>query len=150
MEQYINLQQITSKYSKLFCKTFKITALKRTGLRYINHINLLPSQDETLPIKQVLNIDIKLPQAVPSSLKDINLQFVTKFEEGDLRVLIQHERITRETYEERIVLDFDYFLTKDLQADKIDKYLDLSHTNTKKVFETLITQFYKSKIEQGG
>ncbi len=139
-----------SKYPKLFCKMFKINVLRRTGLRYINHINLLPSPDEILPIDQVLNVNIKLPEAIPTNLKDINLQFVTKFDQGNLKVLIQHQRITREVYEERIVLDLDYFLTKDLHAEKIDEYLNLSHANTKKVFEALITKFYKEKFEQGG
>jgi len=139
-----------SKYSKLFCKMFKIDVLRRTGLRYINHINLLPSPDEILPIDQVLNVGMKLPEAIPPNIKDINLQFLTKFDQGDLRVLIRHERITGEAYEERIVLDLDYFLTNGLHADGIDKYLDLSHANTKKVFEALITESYKKKFEQGG
>ena len=143
-------KETASKYTKLFCKMFKITELRRTGLRYINHINLLPSPEEILPIDRVLNVGINLPDAIPRNLKDINLQFLTKFDQGDLRVLIRHERITGETYEERIVLDLDYFLTKDLRANEIDKYLDLSHANTKKVFEGLIAKSYKKKFEQGG
>lgn len=139
-----------SKYTKLFCKMFRITELRRTGLRYINHINLLPSPEEILPIDQVLNVGIDLPETIPGNLKDINVQFITKFDQGDLRVLIRHEKITGEAYEERIVLDLDYFLTKDLRANEINKYLDLSHANTKKVFEGLIAKSYKEKFEQGG
>ena len=149
-KDFSSFKERASKYSKLFCKMFKVTELRRTGLRYINHINLLPSPEEILPIDQVLTVGIKLPEAIPPNLEDINLQFRTKFDQGELRVLIRHERITGKAYEERIVLDLDYFLTKGLRSDDIDKYLDLSHANTKKVFEGLVAKSYKKKFEQGG
>jgi len=43
-------------------------------------------------------------------------------------------------------LDFDYAQEGDLYFTKIDKYLEESHTNTKHLFEQLITDNYKKVI----
>jgi uncharacterized protein (TIGR04255 family) len=47
---------------------------------------------------------------------------------------------------EAILLDFDYAIQSDLAFDKIEAYLEESHSVTKHMFEGMITDEYRNYI----
>jgi uncharacterized protein (TIGR04255 family) len=48
--------------------------------------------------------------------------------------------------EEALLLDFDYFKTEGLRAEKTFNYLEESHTQAKNYFENIITDQYREFI----
>lgn len=122
-------------------KNFPIKNLKRTGLRYVN---LIPFSREngTVPLRRFLNLEIKMSDSVSNEFQDINVGFVSKFEQGELTTRIGRSEKKKGGSGEAIVLDFDYAKTTNLDFKDIDKYMQESHDHTKKFFADLIAKEY--------
>jgi uncharacterized protein (TIGR04255 family) len=123
-----------------------VEKLKRTGLRYINIIPFTREKN-VIPIKNYLNIQIKLPKSMSTDFKNLSMIFVSQTEGGNITTRIEPV-ISENQTEEAIMLDFDYAKEKDLNFDSIDAYLEESHKHTKDLFEGLITDNYR-KVMRG-
>ncbi len=139
---FCEFKQKCLDYMNSFFELYKISILKRTGLRYINHIPI-SKEGEFIPLEKYLTFGYKLPNTISNKFSMLSSEFVTKIEDGKLRTFIQYEREPEET----ILLDFDYFLEKELVSSKISEYLEKSHYRTKEIFLSLITEEYKKIME---
>lgn len=136
----------TMRILSIFGEFFKIKKLNRTGLRYINIIPFTREKN-IIPIKNYLNIQIKLPKSMSTDFKNLSMIFVSQTEGGNITTRIEPV-ISENQTEEAIMLDFDYAKEKDLNLDSIDAYLEESHKHTKDLFEGLITDNYR-KVMRG-
>jgi uncharacterized protein (TIGR04255 family) len=136
----------TMKVFIIFRKLFKIKKLNRIGLRYVNVIPFTREKD-IIPLKNYLNVQIKLFESIPNDFKDLNMIFVSQTEGGSITTHIE-SIISQDQTQEAIMLDFDYAKEKDLNFDSIETYLEESHQHTKDLFEKLITNTYK-KVMRG-
>ncbi|MCD6539288.1 MAG: TIGR04255 family protein [Candidatus Omnitrophica bacterium] len=134
------------KLLSIFGELFNIKKLNRTGLRYINIIPFI-REGEIIPLNHYLNINLKLPSAIPSDFKNINIIFVSQTEGGSVTTRIE-PAISQDCTQEVIILDFDYAKEGDLNFNLIDKYIEESHYHTKHLFEELITEEYR-KLMRG-
>jgi len=145
-EGFETFKKETTRLFSIFGELFKIKKLKRTGLRYINVIPFTREKN-IIPIKNYLNIQIKLPQSIPTDFKHLSIIFVSQTEGGSITTRIE-PIISKDQTQEAIMLDFDYAKEENLNFDSIEKYLDESHKHTKYLFEELITEDYK-KVMRG-
>lgn len=130
----------------IFKDLFNIQTLNRTGLRYINIIPITREKD-IIPIDKYLNVNIGLPESIPTNFKGINLIFISQTKEGSITTRIEPV-ISHDQMQEAIILDFDFTKEKNLKFDMIEKYIDESHKHTKHLFEELIVEDYK-KVMRG-
>ncbi len=140
-----NFRKETEKYVIMFCDLYKISQLKRTGLRYINHIPITQEKG-TISIKKYLKFEYNLPKSIPTDFELFQTLLLTKLNDGKLRILIQTVQ-TKEN-QEIILLDFDFFFEGKFFVTNLGEYLEKSHKHTKKVFEDLISDEYKKFIIQ--
>ncbi len=134
------------KYIRLFCKTFNISKLKRTGLRYINFIPALREQG-VIPLSRYLQFGYDVPDSIPQDkLQGLNTRFSMSLGKGVLTIMIRYEEMSEPQPSERLVLDFDYYQTGNLAAEHLSKYLVDSHKYVKRAFEDLITNEYRKVI----
>jgi uncharacterized protein (TIGR04255 family) len=136
----------TMRIFSIFRELFKVEKLKRTGLRYINIIPFTREKN-IIPIKNYLNIQIKLPKSMSTDFKNLSMIFVSQTKGGNITTRIEPV-ISENQTEEAIMLDFDYAKEKDLNFDSMDAYLEESHKHTKGLFEGLITDNYR-KVMRG-
>jgi len=130
----------------IFNDTFKgISALNRTGLRYINIIPFAREKG-TVPLKNLLNISLLLPASTSPVFKNIHISFVLQVEGGNITTRI--EPVVAPDKSEAIILDFDYAKEKPLVFNSIEQYIEESHKHTKHLFEELVTEDLK-KIMRG-
>ena len=144
-ERYKNFKEFKQKCLDCmipFCELYKISNLNRTGLRYINHIPIV-REDGSIPIEKYLKIENRFPNSVPNKFTVFSSETVARVKEGKLRMLIRYEGLAKEI----IVVDFDYFLEKELNTTKIPECLDSSHNHTKEIFLSLITEEYRKTME---
>ena len=135
------------KYMNSFCDLYKISNLRRTGLRYINHISILKEVDGSIPIGRYINLKYDLPHSIPQKFNLFTTTLVVQKGKGKLRILIEYQKLPTPQETEIILLDFDYYLEKDLVADKLAGYLSDSHSRTEEVFLDLITKEYEEAIK---
>ena len=131
------------KYVDLFCSTYKIAELQRTGLRYVNHIPFLMEQN-SIPLHRFLNVKYIYPESVGSKFSVVQNVIVTHLGSGKLKIVIQNQ--TRPDGKPILLLDFDFSHEGELKSNELKKYIADSHTHTKKVFLELITEDYKKVI----
>lgn len=128
--------------AEAFCKLFHIEELKRIGTRYVNCIIVLRGEHGTIPIRRFLNFGFDLPDIVPKyALEDIHVQFASRMGNGRLLTIIHHERES-EDQPERLVLDLDFSLDKDVHADSLDKHMDAAHECIEDVFREFVSDSY--------
>lgn len=144
---FARFKEDSLKYLKMFAEYFGIRNLERTGLRYVNHMPIL-SEDGVIPIERYLDFGYKLPNSIPEKYSFLHTVVFVKLGEGNLRILIQYQKLPDALQTEIILLDFDYFLEGKLSFSNIETYLDDSHKHTKKVFEDLTTEEYKIIMNQ--
>lgn len=72
--------------------------------------------------------------------------FISKTEGGAITTKIE-SIISADRSHEAILFDFDYAKEKNLVIDHVEQYLEESHTHTKRVFEELITDEYRSYLK---
>ncbi len=125
----------------VFNDTFKmVSELNRTGLRYINIISFAREKG-TIPLKNLLNVDLHLPTSTSPNFKNIQISFVLQVEGGNITTRI--EPVVAPDKSEAIILDFDYAKEKPLIFNSIDQYIEESHKHTKCLFEELVTEDLK-------
>jgi uncharacterized protein (TIGR04255 family) len=128
-----------------FGKIYNIPKLNRSGLRYIN---IIPFSRESglIPLNRFLKIKFELPEVFPNNFENLSLVFISKTEGGAITTKIE-SIISADRSHEAILLDFDYAKEKNLVIDHVEQYLEESHTHTKRVFEELITDEYRSYLK---
>ena len=128
------------KYFNIFKELYKIKKIDRTGLRYINIIPFIRNENDIFPINHFLTISLKLPDSIPPNFKELRINFKSKTAGGYITTQILPAFNNKN--DEAIILDFDYAKSEDLTMDRLNDYLDESHTHTKKIFKELITKEY--------
>lgn len=136
------------KWMNSFCELYKISTLKRTGLRYINHIPIIREADNTIPINRYINFKYNLPSSIPQKFNLFQMGLTVQKGKGKLNTLIGYKKLQDPQETEIIVLDFDYYFEKNFKAKQLENYLNNSHTHTKEIFWDLITKEYK-KVMKG-
>jgi len=128
---------------KCFRKAYKvIDKLTRVGLRYQNIIKFV-REEGTVPIERYLNLNLKLPDAIPGKYMFFETAFVSKTEGGTITTKLQ-PMMAKDGSHEALLLDFDHAMEGgELRIGNYDLYLKESHEYTKKMFEQLITEEYK-------
>lgn len=121
---------------------FEVRSLTRSGLRYVNHIPLA-KQDGAIPLNQFLKMGIRLPEIFPEVLEQLSLAFEVKMAPGLLRVHAAYIPSSDEQ-DELLLLDFDYYMPGPMESRRVEHSIDESHAHTKAVFESLITDDYRS------
>lgn len=147
-KKFRNFKTQVLKYMKLFCSTFKISALKRTGLRYINYIPAL-REEGAVPISHYLRFGHSIPAWIDQGkLQEINTRFSVGLGRGILTIMIRYQEISEPQPSERLVLDFDYYREKNLTVDHLSDYLVDSHKYVKRAFEDLISDDYRGMMQE--
>lgn len=137
----------TLKYLELFCNHYKISQLKRTGLRYINHIPIEMKQD-VIPLSKYLKFGYNLPNTIPENLELFHTILLTKMGNGKLRILIASQEKLEPLGKNAIILDFDFFFEGELDIKNIKDYLEKSHIYTKSTFESLLSDEYINTLKE--
>ncbi len=151
----------TLRFLYMFAEMFQLDSLRRTGLRYVNHIYI----DESDNVDKFLNINFELPLIDKNKIKPFRYELSSPLGEGSVRVLIQQESTEFDSTDlkhtvplplleelgkiktNRIVLDFDYYIDHgDMNIKNIDHYLAVSHSHTKELFLSLITDEYRASL----
>ncbi len=144
---YESFKNASLEIIESFGKKFKLSNLKRTGLRYINVIPFT-RKNMIIPIEEYLNIDIVLPQKQSNHFSNLSMVFTLETKlKGGLTTRIG-TLLSPNVQQEAILLDFDYAKKEQgLIFSKIEEYIEESHTNTKAFFEDLITKNYRMFME---
>ncbi|HBI23940.1 MAG: hypothetical protein A2Y48_02650 [Nitrospirae bacterium RIFCSPLOW2_12_42_9] len=130
---------------KIFTGMFKITKLNRTGLRYINIIPFAREND-IIPVNNYLNFGINFPEVYPKQYNSLSIAFKALTEAGSITTRLENN-VSIEGSQEVILLDFDYAKENNLSTSKLEHYLEESHKYTKQMFESLITDTYRSYLK---
>jgi len=136
-------QPSVSKLTKAFCRMFRIKKLNRTGLRYVNVIPFL-REDGLIPWHRFFTSNLSLPGITPNEFINVGLSYESPCAGGVLTTRIACAKRAAENNREVFLLDFDFAMNEALVIDKLDVYLEESHTQTKRVFEAIIAESYKS------
>jgi uncharacterized protein (TIGR04255 family) len=128
------------RWMRLFAERFRIQSLTRTGLRYVNLIPLLPDA----PAGELLKIGVALGDYKTESLNNLVLGFQVPRQAGILNMSLGPSATAGQP---QLVLDFDYAKTEDLSFSHVDDYLQESHAETKRLFESLLTDSYRSYLK---
>ena len=144
--KYPGFKEFTKETLELlntFCKTYKIEHLKRTGLRYINQINI----DESSTLTDYLKIELHTPLKIsPNDIMKHQYETYLRLDKGTLRLFVQLQQIDSKRV---ITLDFDYSIEKtDMKLENIKKYMEISHEKTKGVFLSLLTDKYRKSLKE--
>lgn len=132
------------RIATIFGTTYKIEKLTRTGLRYVNAIPFVP-KGGSIPLREYLKMGFQLPPPATDNFTTMNFTFASRVGNGTIHTRIEHAMAEDKTHE-AILLDFDYAMQSDLAFDKIEAYLEESHSVTKQMFEGMITDEYRSYI----
>lgn len=125
-----------------FCNRFNIETIKRTGLRYIDHIPIV-REEGLIPLKKYLNFWYELPKSLSETFGYENLLTMLEVKKGDGHLRLQISSLQREDGIDMVVLDFDYAIFGELKVSNLKNYLETSHAHTKQVFEDLITDYLR-------
>jgi uncharacterized protein (TIGR04255 family) len=123
---------------------FRVSELSRTGLRFVNHIPLA-KQEDAIPLGLFLKASLGLPPTIPEPYERMQMAIEAKLSRGRVRVHIEYIPADAGG-EETLLLDLDYFIPGPLKVGVLRDCLDESHTHTKAIFESLITDQYRSFI----
>lgn len=128
----------TLRWLKAFTGVFPIDKLNRTGLRYTNVIPFPPGQG--FPIEHYLKLQLHLGGEQVTRFDQFFLTSRILVGEGSLTMQVGHA----DEGGDAIVLDFDFAKEGELRIADIEEYLEQSHQETKKLFEGLLTDEYRS------
>lgn len=130
--------------TKFFFDAFKVTDLKRFGLRYVNKFPII-KEGIKIPLKNLLNLDFVFPVSMSADFSDIAFAVEVKMGAGMMTTRILSGK---ENGQDIIILDFDYYMTEKLTSSNIPAYLEEGHKNIKMLFESLVSENYK-KVMRG-
>lgn len=134
-------------WTRIFAELYAIGRLTRVGLRYTNVIPYAPS--EAYPVGNFLDITLRLG-VVESALAGVALSAVMPTSSGGV-LTVKIERVESELDRSPgILLDFDHAFVGDLHVNNVERYLDDSHTETKRLFEGLLTDAYRRFLRGEG
>lgn len=133
------------KYMRVFCERFRIGKLNRTGLRYVN---IIPYARESgrVPLARYFRLKVDLPGVKGATTSNVSLGYVVPTEQGSLTLRLECATSEDRT-QEVFVLDFDYAKEDDLNSDRIEEYLEESHSYTKQLFEAIVSDEYRRVME---
>ncbi len=143
--RYLGFEKFKAEFLSvfsLFQEMFNIQKFSRTGLRYVNHVPALKEQG-IIPLKDILKIKIQSPIPISDAYEEFLLVFAARLGEGKLRCITQYQS-EQPQGREFILLDFDYFIEGELEPKRINELLEISHSHTKEVFLSLLTEDYLS------
>lgn len=135
------------RWIEAFAKLFPIGRLTRTGLRYTNIIRYAPG--EVFPVANFLDIEMRLGTVRSTSFGRFSLSTVIPTEAGG-QLTVQVQEVQNEEEQPAILLDFDYSMTENLDVGAVESYLENSHTETKRLFEGLLTGSYREFLRGEG
>lgn len=138
---FAKFSQQVIKLANSFFEMYSIEKLNRTGLRYINYIPFVREAD-CIPWKHYFTIEMELPATSLDDLLNIHLAFEGRSDSG--KITTQLSVNNGQNQKEAFILDFDFVKQSGLEAKKVGKYLEESHTHTKVVFEKILTEQYKA------
>jgi len=127
------------RWLSAFTSVFPIDKLNRTGLRYTNVIPFPPGQG--FPIEHYLKLQVHLGGEQVARFDQFFMTSRIPVAAGSLTLQVGHADAQTG---EAIVLDFDFAKEGELQVADIEEHLDQSHQETKKLFEGLLTDEYRS------
>jgi uncharacterized protein (TIGR04255 family) len=131
------------KYVRLFAETYTLSRITRTGLRYINLIPFAPGGG--VPVTEFFRLSLSFGDTAVRTFGKFYL--VTEFPSASGSLTIQLGTAEAEPKRNALILDFDFAkIGDDLTIDGIDRYLEESHAETKKLFESLLTDQYRSYL----
>jgi uncharacterized protein (TIGR04255 family) len=122
-----------------FVKAFGIDRLNRTGLRYTNVIPFPPGQG--FPIEDYLKLQMHLGGERVERFEQFFTTSRIPVADGSLTIQVGHAEVEGG---DAIMLDFDFAKERDLRIGDIERHLDQSHQETKRLFESLLTDEYRS------
>jgi uncharacterized protein (TIGR04255 family) len=124
-----------------FRQLFAISRLNRTGLRYTNVIPYPPGQG--FPLAHFLNLQINLGGQRIERFEQFFMTSRIPVGDGFLTIQIGDADVEGG---DAIVLDFDFAKEGELLIDDIETHLDQSHEETKRLFESLLTEGYRAYL----
>jgi uncharacterized protein (TIGR04255 family) len=128
------------KWMGLFRELFPIDRMNRTGLRYINAI---PYGLTKVPLKRLFRFGLQLGDVVPEEFSRFLL--ITEIP-GRVGSITLQMGVAEEQGEDVLVLDFDFETTGELHFSDLEQYLEVSHAETKRLFEGLLTDEYRTYL----
>ena len=149
-EGFAKFQERFRNFWAIFSEHVHVHRLNRAGLRYINHIPILrPSETAPIPLEDYLNVGLRLPPNITGDLTNLDLVFVSRLDEGVLRIAIAHKKVESPP-SERLLLDFDFAQQDHLTVEAVDDYLDRAHQHTKRIFLELVSDKYLAVMRSQG
>lgn len=146
---FVNFKPQCLKYVSLFCKLYGIKNLTRIGLRYINHIPFLREKNK-IPMSRYVKIKLSVPNLESDKCDSIQIFFQTEWgKNGKCRISVGNEELRDSQKTETILLDFDYFLERNLVSSKLSIYLEEAHKHIRKMFLDMLTEEYKDFMKKG-
>lgn len=133
------------KYMRVFCERFRISKLNRTGLRYVN---VIPYAREggRVPLSRYFRLKVDVPGIKGAATSNVSLGYVVPTEQGSLTLRLACAA-SEDKSQEVFVLDFDYAKEEGLSSDRIEEYLEESHSFTKQFFEAIVSDEYRRVME---
>ena len=125
----------------MFLNTYAIKEIKRTGLRYVNHIPI-NRIGGVVPIRKYLNVDFYLPGSSGKDFEAVGTVLVSRVGDGKLRTVIETRTGVGPQKADILLLDFDYYIEGHLKAKDAAHCLAKSHRHTKQIFLDLISRDY--------
>jgi len=143
-EGYQPFKASALQYMQLFGRRFSLGKLSRTGLRYIN---LIPYtlESEALPLKRYFRIGMNFGSSELMEPSKLSLGYVLPTRAGNLTFRL--ECVGSPEGRQAFAVDFDYSKEQNLSFDALEEYLDESHSYTKRFFEDLISEEYRSFMQ---
>lgn len=138
---FASFQTQALRWMRAFGEVFRLDHLNRTGLRYINAI---PYGSPDVPINRFFKVGINFGSIVPEQFSQFLLIAEIPAGIGSLRLQLG---AAEQSGEDVLVLDFDFWTGGDLHFAEIERYLEASHTETKRLFEGLPTDEYRTYLK---
>ena len=147
-KDYGGHKDFISEFSEIiakFKKTFAISSINRLGWRYINVIPFI-REDHLIPLSRFLNLGINSPLGEQKAFENFTLLFTSNVENGSIATKIEPV-LDQKSNSEAILLDFDFFMTSNLNVDVIMSKVEIAHKETRNFFENLITKEYRQYLK---
>jgi uncharacterized protein (TIGR04255 family) len=140
-------RQGASRRVQLFCDTFGIGRITRTGTRYINRIPVV-REGGVIPLSKYLRFVLHLPESVPhEKLQEISCTFRAQGEDGSLRVIIHHAPAKEPPFE-ALWLDLDYISERECRPSDLEGRLEFSHSQIEAAFLQLVADDYRRAMAE--
>ena len=125
-------------------QTYSLKKLARVGWRYINVIPFT-REDGIVPLQRFVSLDVILPEGVSDQFENLSMVLISKVPDGTITTRIE-SIIRSDDQQEALLLDFDFALTEKLAFSKIHSCVRKAHSETRALFENLITDDYRQYL----